>query len=303
VIIMTDADVDGSHIRTLLLTLFYRQMPKLVENEYLYIAQPPLYKISRGRAFQYLRDEKSFEKYMIKKISEDFSIKVKGQKEEFKGEKFRRFLQKIIAKKNFLYILERRNYPFFLIKTLLDAGVVNLDFLKKQNQMEKLQKELNSMGLSSVLSKDEEHGIFELAVDFQVNGMSITTKINIDLITSVEYRNLVKINSDLKEFHPPFKVTNSTETITVENENKLLEYLYLHGKKGIVIQRYKGLGEMTPHQLWETTMDPEVRYLQKVTILDAVEADNVFTILMGDEVEPRRKFIEDNALEAQNLDI
>ena len=303
VIIMTDADVDGSHIRTLLMTLFYRQMPKLVENGHLYIAQPPLYKISRGKAFQYLRDERSFEKYMIKKISEDFSIKVKGQKEPVKGDKFRRFLQKIIAKKNFLFILERRNFPFFLIKTLLDAGVDSRDFLKNKNRMEKLQEELNNKGSNSTLSKDEEHGIYELAVDFQVNGMSITTRINNDLITSVEYKNLVKINSDLQSFKPPYKVTNSTETITIENENKLLEYLYQHGKKGIVIQRYKGLGEMTPHQLWETTMDPEVRYLQKVSIQDAVEADNVFTILMGDEVESRRKFIESNALEAQNLDI
>jgi DNA gyrase subunit B len=153
------------------------------------------------------------------------------------------------------------------------------------------------------MSKDEEHGLYELSVNFQVNGMSVSCKVNMDLITSAEYQNLNKIHQDLEGISAPFKVLGNSDKVKIDNESKLLEYLFDHGKKGIVIQRYKGLGEMAPEQLWETTMDPEGRYLLQVSIQDAVEADKIFTILMGGEVESRRNFIEDNALEAQNLDI
>ncbi len=303
VIIMTDADVDGSHIRTLLMTFFYRQMPQLIEKGHLYIAQPPLYKISKGKSSQYLRDEREFERHMIRKISEEFQIKVNKRKEPIKGDRFRKFFQKIIAKKNYIQILERKNFPFFLIQILLENGAENVDFLRKQNKVENIQALLNEKGIVSVVSKDEEHGLFELAVNFQVNGMNVSSKVNMDLITSAEYQNLFQIHKDLESFRPPFYVLSDSDRVKIENESKLLEYLYEHGKKGIVIQRYKGLGEMAPIQLWETTMDPEDRYLLQVSIQDAVEADKIFTILMGGEVEPRRNFIEENALEAQNLDI
>jgi DNA gyrase subunit B len=303
VIVMTDADVDGSHIRTLLMTFFYRQMPQLIEKGHLYIAQPPLYKISKGRSFQYLRDEREFEKYIIRKISDEFQVKVSRQKEPIKGEKFRKFFQKIIAKKNFIQILERKNFPFFLVQLLLENGAENTDFLQKQKNMEIIQNLLNEKGIISVVSKDEEHGLYELSVKFQVNGMSVSCKVNMELITSAEYQNLNKIHKDLEGIKAPFHVLSNSNKVKIDNENKLLEYLFEHGKKGIVIQRYKGLGEMAPRQLWETTMDPEVRYLLRVSVQDAVEADKIFTILMGGEVEPRRNFIEVNALEAQNLDI
>jgi DNA gyrase subunit B len=303
VIIMTDADVDGSHIRTLLMTFFYRQMPQLIEKGHLYIAQPPLYKVSKGKSFQYMRDEREFEKYIIRKISDEFQVKASRQKEPLKGDKFRKYFQKIIAKKNFIQILERKNFPFFLIQILLENGAGNVDFLQKKKNLENIQDLLNQKGIISVVSKDEEHGLYELSVNFQVNGMSVSCKVNLDLITSAEYQNLNKIHQDLSGIKAPFHVTNSSEKVKIENESKLLEYLFEHGKKGIAIQRYKGLGEMAPQQLWETTMDPEVRYLLQVSIQDAVEADKIFTILMGGEVESRRNFIEDNALEAQNLDI
>ncbi len=303
VIIMTDADVDGSHIRTLLMTFFYRQMPQLIERGHLYIAQPPLYKIAKGKSFEYLRDEHSFETYMIKKISEDFQVKVKGQKELLKGEKFRKFFQKIIAKKHYLQILERKNYPFFLIDILLNNGVASPDFLKDKKKMENIKRLLKESDISSELNVDEEHGLYELAVEFRINGMIVSCKVNLDLIQSVEFRNLYNIHKDLETSQPPFQVMSDSEKVKIENEAKLLDFLFQHGKKGIVIQRYKGLGEMTPHQLWETTMDPEKRYLLQVSIQDAVEADKVFTVLMGEEVESRRNFIEENALEAQNLDI
>jgi len=303
VIIMTDADVDGSHIRTLLMTFFYRQMPQLVEKGYLYIAQPPLYKISKGKSFQYLRDEREFEKYIIKKISEEFQIKVSRQKDLIKGEKFRRFFKGIIAKKHYIQILEKKNFPFFLIRILLDNEAKDVEFLRRPRGLENIQNLLNEKGIISVLSEDEEYGLYELAVNFQVNGMNVSCSVNIGLVKSVEYRNLFKIHKDLEKFKPPFQVLSDSEKVKIENESKLLEYLFQKGKKGIVIQRYKGLGEMAPKQLWETTMDPEVRYLLQVSVQDAVEADKIFTILMGSEVEPRRVFIEENALAAQNLDI
>ncbi len=303
VIIMTDADVDGSHIRTLIMTFFYRQMPQLVENGHLYIAQPPLYKITKGKSIQYLRDERSYEKYIIMKISEEFKVKMNRQKEYISGEKFRKFLQRIIAKKNFIQLLERKNYPFFLIDILLSSGVEDTDFLRKKNQLEKIQSLLKEKGINSDLSLDEEHGLHELAVNFQINGMNVSCKVNSDLITSAEYRKLCKIHKELENFRAPFHVLSNSEKVKIENEAKLLDFLFQRAKKGVVIQRYKGLGEMAPQQLWETTMDPEERYLLKVTIQDAVEADIVFTILMGEEVEARRNFIEENALETQNLDI
>ncbi len=303
VVIMTDADVDGSHIRTLLMTFFYRQMPQLIEKGHLYIAQPPLYKISKGRSFQYLNDERDFEKYMIRKISEEFQLQVNKQSEVIKGDKFRKFLLRIITKKNFIKVMERKNYPFFLIEILMKNEVGDLEFLHSSKNMRKIQSLLTEKDIVSVLSKDEEHGLYELAVNFQVNGMVVTSKVNMALITSAQYQTLYKTYKALEDFSPPFFILINGDKIKLENEAKLLEYLYDNGKKGIVIQRYKGLGEMTPIQLWETTMDSEKRYLLQVSILDAVEADKTFTILMGDEVEPRRNFIETNALEAQNLDV
>jgi len=303
VILMTDADVDGSHIRTLLMTFFYRQMPKLIEGGHLYIAQPPLYKISRGRSFQYLRDERSYEKYINKKISEEFQVKINGNNEPLKGDQFRKFFQRIIAKKSYIQILERKNFPFFLIEILLKNDVSDIEFLRDKKKMETIQSLLKKRGITSSLNKDEEHGLFELVIDYQINGMKITCKVNMDLVKSVEYRNLYKIHLDLLGLDPPYTVISNGDAVKISNDAKLLEYLFDKGKKGISIQRYKGLGEMAPKQLWETTMDPEERYLLQVSIRDAVEADKVFTVLMGDEVEPRRKFIQDNALETQNLDV
>ncbi len=303
VIIMTDADVDGSHIRTLLMTFFYRQMKPLIEQGHLYIAQPPLYKITRGREVQYLKEERAYEKWMIKKISEDFKVRVKGRKEIFEGEKFRRLFLRIIQKKNYIQFLERKNYPFFLIELLIKESVADLEFLQNRKNVKRIQSLIEAKGLTTELSHDEEYDAWGLAVKFQINGMSITVQVDRELIESVEYKNLHKIYGELADFRPPYEVLTDSETIIVENENKLLEHLFERGKRGVGIQRYKGLGEMTPEQLWETTMNPENRALLKVSIQDAVEADDVFSTLMGDEVERRKDFIESNALMAQNLDI
>jgi len=305
VIIMTDADVDGSHIRTLLMTFFYRQMPQLIERGHLFVAQPPLYKVSRGKSFRYILDEAEYERYMLRRISDEFQLKVHRQKELVKGEAFRRFLQRIIARRSILQVLEKRNYPFFLIDILLRMEISGLSFLKDRVSMDTLRSTLKEQGVESRVQRDEEHGLYELDVTYRINGMSVVCKVGKSLIQSPRYQTLVKIHKDLKGFKPPFQIVNggNGDAIKLENDSKLLEYLNEKGKKGIMIQRYKGLGEMTANQLWDTTMDPEKRTLLQVSIQDAVEADKIFTILMGDEVEPRRNFIEDNALEAENLDV
>ncbi|HEK86753.1 MAG: DNA topoisomerase (ATP-hydrolyzing) subunit B [Candidatus Saccharicenans sp.] len=305
IIIMTDADVDGSHIRTLLMTFFYRQMRPLIENGHLYIAQPPLYKISRGREVQYLKEEKEYEKWIVKKISEEFKLKVKNQKELLEGEKFRKFILKVIQKKNYRNYLERRNIPIALIEFLIQENIADLEALQDKKRMKKLQEEISRLDkdFRTELIHDEEYEAYEIIVDYKVNGFASRTRINLDLINSIEYKNLYRIMKELEEYRPPYEVINTTESISIDNENKLLEYLFEKGKKGVTIQRYKGLGEMAPEQLWETTMDPEKRSLLKVSIQDAVEADKVFSILMGEEVDRRKEFIEENALLAQNLDI
>jgi DNA gyrase subunit B len=303
VIIMTDADVDGSHIRTLLMTFFYRHMKSLIEQGFVYIAQPPLYKITRGREVIYLKEERAYEKWIVKKISEDFKVRVKGRTEILEGEKFRKVFLRLMQRKNYIQFLERKNYPFFLIELLIREGVAGLEFLQDKKAVKKIQAQIESKGLQTKLGHDEEYDAAELTVKFGVNGMTIEAKINRDLIESAEYKALSKIYEELRDFVPPFEVLSDGETIVVENETKLLDFLHEKGKKGANIQRYKGLGEMAPEQLWETTMNPVNRSLLRVSITDMVTADDVFSVLMGDDVEARKNFIESNALLATNLDI
>jgi DNA gyrase subunit B len=304
IIIMTDADVDGSHIQTLLMTFFYRQLKPLIEQGHLYLAQPPLYKITRGREVLYLKDERAYEKWIVKKISEDFKVRVKGRKEIFEGEKFRRLFLRIMQKKSYTQFLKRKNYEFFLIDLLLREGVTDLEYLQDKKKVKRLQGLIEAKGVDVTLGWDEEYDAAELTVKFGVNGMSVTCLVNRDLIESSEYKALVKIHEELREFTPPYEVlSNGDEVVVLETETRLLDFLHEKGKKGVSIQRYKGLGEMAPAQLWETTMNPENRSLLRVSIQDAVGADGLFEVLMGDEVEARREFIETNALLAQNLDI
>jgi DNA gyrase subunit B len=305
VIIMTDADVDGAHIRTLLMTFFYRHMKSLIEEGHLFIAQPPLYKIVRGREVLYLKEERAYEKWIVKKISEDFKVRVKGRKDVYEGEKFRKLFLRIMQKKSYIQMLERKSYPFFLIERLIHEGVNGLEFLQDKKAVKRLQSLLQQSykDLAVEMTHDEEYDAWELAVKFGINGMSVTCKINWSLIDSAEYKALFKIFQELAEFKAPYEVLSDGETVVVDNETKLLDYLHEKGKKGVSIQRYKGLGEMAAEQLWTTTMNPENRALLRVSITDAVAADDVFNILMGDDVERRREFIETNAAHVTNLDI
>jgi DNA gyrase subunit B len=306
VIMMTDADVDGSHIRTLLMTFFYRQMAQLIERGHLYIAQAPLYKVTRGRDVQYLKDEREYEKFMVRKISEEFKVRAGNHKEVLEGDKFRKFFRNLMAKKSYAQFFERKNYPLFLIDLLIRNGVDGQEFLSSKKNVERVMKLIAEKGFTTKLGRDEEYGVFEIEFGYQLNGLSVSGKIGMDLVTSADYKNLYRISQELEGIKGPYAVlTNGdgAEKEILENENKLLDYLFERGKKGINIQRYKGLGEMTPTQLWETTMDPERRSLLKVSVVDAAEADRIFSILMGDEVDERKKFIETNALEALNLDV
>jgi DNA gyrase subunit B len=306
VIMMTDADIDGSHIRTLLMTFFYRQATELVERGHLYIAQPPLYKVTRGRDVQYLKDERDYERFMVRRISEDFKVRAGKRKEILEGEKFRKFFRNLMAKKSYGQFFERKNYPLFLIDLLIRQGVDGQEFLSVKKNVEKVMKLVAAKGFTAKIGRDDEYGVFEIEFGYRINGLAVSGKIGMALVTSAEYKNLARITKELEDLKGPYAVlTNGdgAEKETLENENKLLDYLFERGKKGIAIQRYKGLGEMTPTQLWETTMDPERRSLLKVSVVDAAEADRIFSILMGDEVEERKKFIESNALEALNLDV
>jgi DNA gyrase subunit B len=300
---MTDADVDGSHIRTLLMTFFFRQMPELIEKGHLFVAQPPLYKVSRGKSSRYILDEHEFEQFLLQRITDEFELKVDKRKDSLKGQELKNFYKKVSARRSIIQALEKKNAPYFLVRLLLENGLTDENSLRDKTKMEKMKDLFKQKDLKADVKWDEEHGIFELTVSFRVNGMTLISNIDKDLINSPRFQHLVQIHQELKDLKPPFRVVNNGESIELENEARVLEYLQEQAKKGIAIQRYKGLGEMTPHQLWETTMDPENRSLMKVSIQDAVAADQVFNILMGGEVESRRNFIEQNALEAQNLDI
>lgn len=243
---------------------------------------------------------------MVRKISEEFKVRAGGRKEILEGDKFRKFFRNLMAKKNYAHFFERKNYPLFLIELLVRAGVDGQEFLSSKKNVERVMKLVAGKGFNVKLGRDEEYGVYEFEFAYQLNGLAVGGKIGMDLVTSAEYKNLYRIVQELEDMKGPYAVlTNGdgAEKQILENENKLLDYLFEKGKKGINIQRYKGLGEMTPTQLWETTMDPERRILLKVSIVDAAQADRIFTILMGDEVEERKKFIETNALEALNLDV
>ncbi|MBN2198834.1 MAG: DNA gyrase subunit B, partial [Candidatus Aminicenantes bacterium] len=303
VIIMTDADVDGSHIRTLLMTFFYRHLKPLIDRGHLYIAQPPLYKISKGKEVQYLKEERAYEAWIVKKISEEFKVRARGKKEIFEGEKLRKHFLRLMQKKSYLQLLERKGFPPFLVELLIREGVSGLEFLQDKKSMKRVQSLVESKGLSTELVLDEEYETWELGIRYQVNGMSINCRVDLALVDSPEYKHLFRLFKELESFRPPYEIIGNGESLTIENETRLVEYLHERGKKGVSIQRYKGLGEMTPGQLWETTMNPAQRALLKVSIQDAVEADETFTILMGDEVDRRRDFIESNAVMVSNLDI
>jgi DNA gyrase subunit B len=309
--LMVDADVDGSHIRTLLLTFFYRQMPELVEQGYIYLAQPPLYKVKRGKKEEYIKDEKQMFRYMMRMATNDLSVASNGK--TFEGREISKALEQTVEYKRYAERFARRLYSDEkLLSVLLDAfagkdGILNKkkvklrEIFEQEELMAEVEGKIAQAGYKTELLTDEEHGLAEVEITFP-NGTSILFDWN--LASYVEFQKSLELKKILEtDFPAPFVLGENGKSEEITTREDLLERILGMAKKDLTIQRYKGLGEMNPEQLWETTMDPEKRTLLQVRIEDAIETDGIFTVLMGDQVEPRRKFIEDNALDVKNLDV
>ena len=300
IIIMTDADVDGSHIRTLLLTFFFRQMKQLVERGHIFIAQPPLFSLKRGRSERYIKDEKDFNREIMRYATEDRSV-VNAAKEKLDGRRLTKFLSDLSEYANFFDKLDKRlrNRPVIelLSKSNLDRKA---DFVGKE-RLEPLAKQIERLGPKARIVFDEEHSLHELVF---VNGSGSEKRINWELASLPEYKRLRALARDIVPFdRPPFEVQLDDTKVPQESAEQLLEFLMAEGKKGFSVTRYKGLGEMDPEQLWATTMNAETRSLLQVRLEDLLAAEEMFSTLMGENVDVRRKFIEENALDVKNLDV
>ncbi len=313
IILMTDADVDGSHIRTLLLTFFFRQMPELIEKGYVYIAQPPLYKVTRSKKDSYLKDDDAKNEYLLNIAAERTKLQLGGKK-EVTGLELKALLKKVITYEGRLEHLARRKDP-----RVIDAVVQAANFAPETLQdIEKAQDELGNveeylearhpeildqMGVER--RDDPEHRAKKLVIKSEINGSPRETVLDTAFLTSPEYRDLLTLREALKAFGaPPYRLQVGDESeVEAHTYQEVLKHALDDAQKGLAMQRYKGLGEMNPEQLWETTMDPGRRTLLQVKVSDVVDAEGIFSLLMGDEVEPRREFIEKNALSVTNLDI
>jgi DNA gyrase subunit B len=325
IIIMTDADVDGSHIRTLLLTFFYRQLPKVIENGYIYIAQPPLFRVKRGKSETYIKDERDLEAFLIKRAAEARVVRIPSTHTEISGAALERLLHRLIAHQKFLHTVERRGHPREIVEALVAAGA-DRDFFADKDRLEGLAQTMTTPTRTVTVQPDEEHNRYSLHIEDRSNGYPRQHTIGVDFVTAGEYRTLVANRRDIPAFEGEIVVASTAELpdeteegaaaearpakakqppvdVRLQSLDELVEFFIATGKKGIAVNRYKGLGEMNPDQLWETTMNPAIRTLLQVRAEDHTEADLMFTTLMGDQVEPRRKFIEDNALDVKNLDV
>jgi DNA gyrase subunit B len=295
IILMTDADVDGSHIRTLLLTFFYRQIPKLIENGFVYIAQPPLYKVKRGKREEYIETEEQMSNILLDLGTEGLTFKKVKQPQPYTKKQITELLQMLLRIEKLSSSLKRKQ-------------VALKDYIKNRKKTGEFPLyRIKIEGTMKYIYSDEE--LSQNSQEFQVNSDEIETT---EIYESYEIKKIEekikKIGLDLEDHckqdtKPLIEISDEKQTQIVCSLQELLENVMAGGKKGMSIQRYKGLGEMNPEQLWETTMAPEKRTLSKVAIEDVVKSDEIFSILMGDEVEPRRAFIETNALNVRNLDV
>jgi len=302
ILIMTDADVDGAHIRTLLLTFFYRQMRPLVERGHVFIAQPPLYKVVRGRDERYLGSDKELSEFIIRKATEEKNVAADGR--AISGNELHHLLHALIEYDQFVRALSRLGLDRSAVEAVLDCGLAGRADFERPERLHELAARLESLGHEpGPTVKDEEHGLYELAARSATHGKR-EFRVNHELAQSVELRQLRRLAPALRPLREgPITVRHGAEEAVLGSKEQLLQHLMESGKKGLTIQRYKGLGEMNPEQLWETTMDPERRCVLEVRVEAAAAADLLFSILMGDDVEQRRQFIEDNALDVKNLDV
>jgi DNA gyrase subunit B len=300
VILMTDADVDGSHIRTLLLTFFFRHMRELIEKGNIFIAQPPLYRVKRGKMDRYIRDEREFARELMKRATEEHVVKGKTGK-SLEGGELTQFLLNIQEYDQVAAKLGRRLGEPKLVDILAESDLEKKTDFADKKKLQELAKAIEKakLELESKLVYDEEHSLHELLLK---NGGE--RKINWALAATADYKRLRTLRQAIEENNrPPFTIQHNGDKVTKDNSSALLGYVLEDAKKEFTITRFKGLGEMNPEQLWATTMNAETRTLLQVRLEDAVAAEDIFSTLMGENVEERRKFIEDNALDVVNLDI
>ena len=333
VIIMTDADVDGSHIRTLLLTFFYRQMRDLVDRGHIYIAQPPLFRAKRGRQETFIKDERDMELFLLRRAAESRTL-VASNGKEISGELLERRLEQLMTFRKLLQVVERRGPARKAILAMLEGDARDKTFWGDRGSVSALADHLRTSDVTTTVADDTEHQAYAVEMDDRSAGYSRPHRLDLDFVTTAEFRTLLGSYQDVRdlmtgavtirtsaaqvaeaeEAEPADETAPAAEPVrpakaahepdrTVESLDDLVEYFVAAGRRSLTINRYKGLGEMNPDTLWETTMDPSKRTLLQVKADDHLEADQMFTTLMGDQVEPRRKFIEDNALDVKNLDI
>ncbi|WP_409424275.1 DNA topoisomerase (ATP-hydrolyzing) subunit B [Pseudoalteromonas sp. RW-H-Ap-1] len=312
IIIMTDADVDGSHIRTLLLTFFYRQMPEIVERGYIYIAQPPLYKVKKGKQERYIKDDPALVDYLTSLALNNAALYTSADAGAIEGEALEQIVHDY---QNTVKVIERlkRKYPNTVMERLIYQSELKTDDLSDEAKVIAWTKEL----VDDLIERDEDATIFHAGtehdaernlyfpvVNIRQHGVDKAHVLHYDFIASRDYQRIAVTGTNIANIlGEGAYIQRGEKTKPVDNFVDALEWLITESKRGIYIQRYKGLGEMNPSQLWETTMDPSARRMLQVTIEDAVAADQLFATLMGDQVEPRRDFIETNALRVVNLDV
>jgi len=310
IIIMTDADVDGSHIRTLLLTFFFRQMPELIERGHVYIAQPPLYKVKKGKQEHYVKDDVELEEYILQLALNDAKLFVNSHAPAIDDER----LQSLAREYTMLMLrLDKRNrvYPRLITERLVDLPTVAAEMLADEARMQSWGERLQtSIGMVDgdlpvvTLEYDQEHQVYVPVVQMRVRGITEQIRLSYSFFMSLEYRAIAALGEHVYGLlEEGAYVQRGDKRQVVESFGEALQWLLGEAKRGLDVQRYKGLGEMNPDQLWQTTMDPAVRRMLQVTVDDAIAADQMFTTLMGDQVEPRREFIESNALQVVNLDV
>ena len=312
IILMTDADVDGSHIRTLLLTFFYRQMRELIDSGYLYIAQPPLFGVKKGKKILYMKDQTALDRYLTESGIEDLSVQ-SSKGPALSGMPLFNLATRLKSLRSILTKVDRR-CDGRVVAALLRIGALSLadfrDQPKVNSTAERLQVELERrypdlIPLTVSVEWEKAHGAGRIHVKFRPGASGRTASLDWELAESAEYQELLSIDEDIRSIGPAPYVARigSGEPISISGSEELEAFIAERGRKGMTITRYKGLGEMNADQLWETTMNPDARSLLKVKVSDPVRADELFSVLMGDQVEPRRQFIEENALNVRNLDI
>ena len=318
IIIMTDADVDGSHIRTLLLTFFYRQMPEVIEKGYLYIAQPPLYKVKRGKKERFLKDDEALAAYLLDAGVEALTLQAQDSEIILTGRPLRNLMDDLFRWRSLLAHLNRLAEPA-LVQAMVRATDLSAETLKDRDELEAAVQAIHShlegsrpdIAFESEFGEDAEHACFQVTFNSRAGVASRSSLLDFVLLSTGDYARLREIHAGVEALgKPPYRAQSldkngqpAGEPELVAGPDELWNFVDARARRGLQLQRYKGLGEMNADTLWDTTMNPETRVLLQVRIDDAVEAEEMFSVLMGDQVEPRREFIDKNAMAVRNLDI